>query len=91
MSDLADLKQALPGYLDRTGIRVTRRTDQLIEAICPLHDDTRPSFRAVWKNGVWLWRCYVCDKGGTIIDLHAAIHGLRPRDQARECGRHAPQ
>lgn len=78
--DLDELKASLPSYLDRVGVEVTRRTGSKLAARCPLHDDHRPSLTAEEKGGVWLWYCHRCQLGGTVIDLHASIHGIFPDD-----------
>lgn len=44
---------------------------------CPLHHDTKPSLRV--KESNQLWYCDVCDKGGSSIDLFAAVNGITPR------------
>jgi CHC2 zinc finger len=44
---------------------------------CPLpdHEDKSPSFH-VYDDG---WRCFGCNRGGSIIDFFAALYGLEPR------------
>jgi CHC2 zinc finger len=44
---------------------------------CPLpdHDDHTPSFQVLSSH----WRCFGCDRGGSIIDLAAALYGIEPR------------
>lgn len=44
---------------------------------CPLpdHDDRFPSCGVKER----FWRCNRCDKGGSLIDLGAAIYGIEPR------------
>jgi DNA primase len=37
---------------------------------CPFHDDKNPSFSVTQNtDGVWLWRCFACNIGGTVIDF----------------------
>jgi len=76
--DLDALKATLPNYLQKIGVEIVRDTGSKLVARCPLHDDSNPSFTAEVKGGVWLWFCHPCQRGGTVIDLHAAIHGVRP-------------
>lgn len=70
------LKQCLPHYLAAIGHppvyhpRGTRLT-----ALCPLHEDRKPSFTARLNGEAWEWFCHPCGIGGTIIDLHAARSG----------------
>jgi hypothetical protein len=66
------LKARLPDYLQSLGLEPRLRGRQL-SCRCPLHADSKPSFTATRKDGVWLWHCFPCAKGGTIIDLHAAL------------------
>lgn len=73
------MKDALPTHLQKLGCEPRVTGDKLI-ALCPLHEDARPSLRATQHGDAWLWHCPVCAKGGTIIDLHAMIHGVSIRD-----------
>ena len=47
---------------------------------CPLpdHEDKNPSVE-IYKNGT-RWRCFRCDKGGSVIDLYMAIHNVSFKD-----------
>jgi hypothetical protein len=74
--DLDVIKSLLPDYLQRIGIAIAKQTDTHLECCCPLHADTKPSFTADLINGVWLWKCWPCDVGGTVIDLHADKEGI---------------
>ena len=44
---------------------------------CPLpdHDEETPSFQVLSSH----WRCFGCSRGGSSIDLGAAIYGITPR------------
>jgi hypothetical protein len=44
---------------------------------CPLsdHEDTTASFQVLHSH----WRCFGCGRGGGIIDLASALHGIEPR------------
>lgn len=44
---------------------------------CPLpdHEDTTPSFQVLESH----WRCFGCNRGGSAIDLAAALYGIEPR------------
>lgn len=42
-------------------------------AICPLHQDQRPSLKFK-EDG--LWRCFVCNVGGDIVNLVMEVRGL---------------
>ena len=43
---------------------------------CPLHDDRSPSCSVQERGGALLWKCFPCDRGGDVLTLVAAIHGL---------------
>jgi hypothetical protein len=47
------------------------------KGICPLHDERTASFHTYPDDQGW-W-CFGCQRGGTIIDLGAAIYGIEPR------------
>ena len=69
--------QALPieQVAEELGLRVSRH-----KAICPFHDDTRPSLTFdVRRNR---YRCYVCDAHGGVIDLVMNVLG---RDFVEAC------
>jgi hypothetical protein len=44
-------------------------------AICPFHEDTRPTNFNVYRgeDGVERWRCFACQDGGDVVDFVAAI------------------
>ena len=52
---------------------------------CPLpsHEDIHPSCTLFADGG---WYCHVCQKGGDVVDLYAALNGLTLRDAMREMG-----
>ena len=74
------LKTLLPEYLHAVGYppKITANGSRL-NACCPLHADTNPSFTANLKDDVWLWYCHPCGVGGAIMELHAARTGLSAR------------
>ncbi len=45
---------------------------------CPFHDDRSPSLH-VYDAPERGWRCYGCERGGSIIDLGAALYSIEPR------------
>jgi len=59
--------------LDVLGVRVIGN-----RAICPLHQDTNPSFS--FNNNKGLWNCFVCNKGGDIISLVMQIEQIDFKD-----------
>lgn len=42
--------------------------------VCPLHDDSDPSFSVTPSAGVWY--CFGCHKGGTVIQFAQQYHNL---------------
>jgi hypothetical protein len=55
-----DLRQ----YLIERGFKFTRN-----KTICPFHNDTNPSLDVAQKNGSWVFHCFGCEAGGSIIDF----------------------
>ena len=51
---------------------------------CPLHDDHDPSFCIGPDPNVWC--CFGCNRGGSVIDLHAALKNLTIAEAMRELG-----
>jgi CHC2 zinc finger len=54
-------------------------------AVCPFHDDTKPSLRVRVDTGGF--RCMVCGAhGGDVLAFHMKFYGLRFVDAARALG-----
>lgn len=54
-------------------------------AVCPFHNDTKPSLRARLDTGGF--RCMVCGAhGGDVLAFHMQRYGLRFIEAARELG-----
>lgn len=70
--------------LDRRGIRPTRSYGNRVIYSCPLpgHEDHEPSFTVYTDTNTF--RCYGCDRHGTIIDLVAALDARKPAEVIRE-------
>lgn len=47
---------------------------------CPFHDDSHPSLQLY--KGARGWWCYVCDRGGSVIDFVAGLFSISPREAA---------
>ncbi|MGA2585466.1 MAG: AAA family ATPase [Candidatus Aminicenantales bacterium] len=64
---IEDLKKIdLKKYLqDKYGL-IFNNSDH---ALCPFHHDTNPSLSISQEDGTWLWHCFGCGKGGSIIDF----------------------
>lgn len=77
--DLDEIKVRLPEYLRALGIEVFMKGDDKLTTACPIHQGTKRNFHAERKpDGIWVWICRSgCGgRGGTALDLHAALHGL---------------
>ena len=74
MGDLDALKRIdLPGFLSRHyGLKANGRG----MALCPFHEDLKPSFSISEKGGTWLWKCHGCGAGGTVLDFTMKKEGL---------------
>ena len=54
-------------------------------ALCPFHQDTRPSMRVFFKTGAF--RCMVCGAhGGDVLAFHTQRHGVRFIEAAKALG-----
>jgi hypothetical protein len=68
--DVAGLKQAAPLRTVWEHV-VGDWPAQGAKTLCPLHEDERPSCHLYESLGRW-W-CFVCDRGGDVIDLVQAV------------------
>ena len=68
--------------LDWLGIEGVRKAGREYIALCPFHDDSRPSFRIDAKRG--LWYCDPCSMGGDAIDLVMRMRGSSFPDAVNE-------
>jgi len=59
---------------------------------CPWHNDRHAS-GSVWQDaqGVWRFRCHVCDSSGDVYDLRAKNTGRDVKDVLTESGNNKPQ
>jgi DNA primase len=82
------MRTALPDpagyYAERAALRLIGR-GRWRSALCPFHDDTRPSLRINVESGAY--RCMACGaKGGDVLAYHRARHGLSFLQAARDLG-----
>jgi hypothetical protein len=59
-----------------------RRAGREWKCLCPLHDEQTPSFSVDTEKD--LFCCHGCGVGGTVIDLHAKLHGLSIGEAMRD-------
>jgi DNA primase len=82
--DRTALPDAMGYYAGRAALRLVGR-GQWRSALCPFHDDTRPSLRVNAVTGAY--RCMVCNaRGGDVLAFHRALHGLSFQQAARDLG-----
>ncbi|MFA6462336.1 MAG: DNA primase [Candidatus Woesearchaeota archaeon] len=63
----------LVDYLVSEGIDV-KRSGATYAAVCPFHDEKKPSLR-IWPEGdKQHWHCFGCGDGGTAIDFYMKYH-----------------
>ena len=77
---IAQLEQIpIEDVAERLGLHVMRH-----KALCPFHDDTRPSltFNTIANR----YRCYVCDAHGGVIDLVRNVRGCGFREACEWLG-----
>lgn len=81
MTDYADaIKSAVTmrDVCNHYGIEVTRHNT----ALCPFHSDSKPSMHIY--DGRKGWWCYVCNRGGSVIDFTMELFGMKFRDAIRK-------
>lgn len=76
LSDLLD-KAPLPEVARRLGIDVERKGAALV-ALCPFHDDTRPSLTLHGRDGSSPphFHCFACNAHGNAIDLVKEVQSI---------------
>ena len=80
-------KAALPppaDYFAQQGLRLAGGGEWK-DAICPFHEDTKPSLRVRLDTGGF--RCMVCGAhGGDVLAFHQLRHGLSFKQAAQQLG-----
>lgn len=74
MDDIQELiRKDLKSYLEtKEGMKFNPHN----MALCPFHDDTKPSFSVNQKDGTWVFHCFGCDKKGSIINFVMEKEGI---------------
>lgn len=74
-NDVEAIKAAHPlaDFATRYGIQLARSGPRFV-ALCPFHDETRPSFTIFPASNRW-W-CFGCRRGGDVIDLVRLLEGV---------------
>ena len=52
------------------------------KCLCPLHNEKTPSFTITPEKN--LWKCFGCDEGGSVIDLHSKLKGISIGEAMRD-------
>ena len=63
-------------------IKELRVTGRNATGLCPLHEDSRPSFSANLETG--LWQCFGCGDKGNAAQFLAKVRGLTPAEASAE-------
>lgn len=74
-----------PGtYYTEQGLKLTGGGEWK-NAVCPFHDDSKPSLRVRFDTGGF--RCMVCGaRGGDVLAFHMLRHGLSFKQAAQQLG-----
>src|SRR3989338_6878639 len=60
----------LPDILQSYGNTLKSKGLNSFMGLCPFHEDKNPSLSITQReDGVWLWHCFACRFGGTVIDF----------------------
>ena len=79
-----DLLPCPADYFAARGLKLAGRGEWR-NAICPFHNDTRPSLRVRIETGAF--RCMVCGAHGSdVLAFHMLRHGLRFIEAAKSLG-----
>jgi hypothetical protein len=71
-------------YFARTGLKLSGR-GQWRDALCPFHNDTRPSLRVRLETGAF--RCMACGAhGGDVLAFHMQHNRLQFVEAAKDLG-----
>jgi DNA primase len=76
--DLVKKTIDLKSFVERNGATVLKpEGNDRWKGICPLHKDGDPSFFVSKGNdGVWIYHCFGCSSGGTILDFCMELKGI---------------
>ncbi len=76
--------QSPANYFKAQGLRLTGGGEWK-NAICPFHEDTRPSLRIRIDSGSF--KCMACGAhGGDVLAFHMQLHGLTFKQAATDLG-----
>jgi hypothetical protein len=76
----------LPALWSATGHGLQRSGYRLVSCFCPACGESkRPDKVSLSKqDGIWRWRCYACEQGGSTVDFVVRLEKIDPLDAARK-------
>ncbi len=74
----------LPDILRNYGMNLKPHGPESFFTLCPFHEDQNPSLSVSKKGEVWLWHCFGCNAGGTVIDFVMKKENLSLSDAYRK-------
>jgi hypothetical protein len=77
LSDEVKDRVPIAKYLGEIGVEV-KGDGKKAMACCPFHADKNPSMSIDAEKGVW--KCFACNIGGTVLDMHMRKSGLPFKD-----------
>jgi DNA primase len=76
----------LPEFLEtEVGCKLRWNVPQVsASTICPLHQDSKPSFnlKHVEEDGIWIYHCLGCGAKGTVVDFFMQYYNIDTAEQA---------
>lgn len=72
-----------PSFLEQEiGLTLVSYEDGKYKGQCPFpyHKDNNPSFSLDRKDGGYVWYCYGCSEGGTIVEFFSKYYGISTID-----------
>lgn len=67
----------------KLGVRLFDAGRDTKKGVCPFHPDTDPSMYISRQRGVFVWYCFGCGAGGTIIDFYIMHQRVKLIDAIR--------
>lgn len=76
----------LPALWSATGHSLKRSGYRLVSCYCPACGESKREDKVSLSkdDGIWRWRCFACQQGGSTVDFVARIDSIDPLDAARK-------
>lgn len=74
----ADIDVAVEDVLERLGVDIVAERGEWADCLCPLHEESRPSFSVNLEHGGWV--CRHGSNTGNLLQLVAWVKKLTPRE-----------